>query len=104
MLRFGFHSRVIPESSAGFQPAVSPISNRLTVQITTAVTKFTRPAGWKPATQQAGNLSYDSILACLVFLLLIAHGAHAQHQLASGQQKSEPFVAPASKEGELAIK
>jgi quinoprotein glucose dehydrogenase len=36
--------------------------------------------------------------------LLLLTSARAQHQLASGQAKSEPFVAAASKDGELAIK
>src|SRR5947209_15867478 len=49
-------------------------------------------------------LRFDSFnLTCLLILLAVA-SARAQHQLASGQPKSEPFVAPASKEGELAIK
>jgi lipid-A-disaccharide synthase len=47
------------ESSAGFQPAVSPISNRLGVQNGTPAGMLTTPAGLKPAIEQVGNLRYD---------------------------------------------
>src|SRR3989449_2855243 len=45
--------------SAGFQPAVSPISNRQNVAITVAPSLSRRPQAGSTAIQQVGNLRYD---------------------------------------------
>ena len=44
--------------SAGFQPAVSPISDRQPIFNTRRIWKNGRVAGWKPAKQQIGSLRY----------------------------------------------
>src|SRR5437660_105470 len=47
--------------SAGFQPAVSPISNRLTVEIPSTPELSHNPQAGSPAIQQVGNLRYEFV-------------------------------------------
>src|SRR5438034_247946 len=47
--------------SAGFQPAVSPISNRLSVAVTVAPDVSVRSQAGSPAIQQVGNPRYDLV-------------------------------------------
>jgi hypothetical protein len=51
-----------------------------------------------------GLLGAPNLVLTSLLVLLAVSSARAQHQLASGQPKSEPFVAAASKDGEMAIK
>jgi len=46
--------------SAGFQPAVSQISNLLAVEISDTPKAFITSADWQSAIQQIGNLRYGT--------------------------------------------
>src|SRR5437660_462631 len=71
------------ERSAGFQPAVSPISNRQNVAILVAPALSERPQAGSTAIQQVGNLRYDFVPASTptVDILILSDGTILVHNL-----------------------
>src|SRR5436309_2574420 len=72
-------------SSAGFQPAVSPISNRQNVAILVAPSSSNHPQAGSTAIRQVGNLRYDFVPCPAstpsVDILILSDGTILVHNL-----------------------
>jgi len=91
--------------SAGFQPAVSPISNRQNVAILVAPSSSNHPQAGSTAIRQVGNLRYDFV-PCpastpTVDILILSDGTILVHNLTpdmaaalNAVNPGDPTIAP----------